>query len=309
MTVRIEPTQGPSRAVSSTRLLAPFKYAGHGDWIFPGGQTLINGESVPSVRDPDLVGPLDAFDATYATDSLTVTIATGEAVVEGAYIGSDDATITDSNGNAVHDVTLDASTNGQAVYLGYDHTAADVEALIIGRDAAFTSSDQPRLHLWSFDTDSTGVTNATSHRPIGERIDVENRRYEGAGSQAVDRALDADALAGVAAGNYLRSDVAETITETLTIDTGDTTVALDLATGDVVGVEDIEFGGGANPQIKLPEDVDIWDQENGVGLATWATGVGLNLHQNELVNVVIDNKGARPGDAVPGTLIYRTDRD
>lgn len=295
--------------MSSTRLLAPFKYAGHGDWIFPGGQTLINGESVPSVRDPDLVGPLDAFDAQYTADSLTVTIASGEAVVEGAYLASDDDTIQNSAGEVVHDVALDASTNGQAVYLGFDHTAADVDALIIGRDSAFTSSDQPRIHIWSFDTDSTGVTNATSHRPIGERIEVTNRRYEGGGSQAVDRALDADSLGGVVAGNYARTDVAETFSATVTIDTGDTATALDLATADVVGVDDLQFAGGANPQIWLPGDVDIYDESADVTLATWSPGVGLNLHGYELVNPRLDNKSARPSNPSPGRMVYRADRD
>lgn len=189
MTVRIEPTQGPGRAVSSTRLLGALKYAA-GDFIWPAGQSTVDGETVPSVRDPDLVGPLDAFDASYSASSHTVTILPGEAVVGGAYVGSDDETVTDSGGDTVHDVALDASTAGQEVFLGYDHTQQDVDALIIGTASAFTASDQPRVHIWTFDTDGSGVTNAVSYRPLGVRLNRVNRRYEGDG-QAVDEAQHA----------------------------------------------------------------------------------------------------------------------
>lgn len=196
MVVRIEPTQGPGRQASPTRMLWPWKY-GSGDWIVPGGQSTYEGETVPSVRDPDLVGPLQGFDASYSGTSLTVTILPGEMTLMGAYVGSDDETLTDAAGNVIHDVTLDASTANQQVYVGYDHTATDEEALIIGKSGAFTSADQPRQHIWTFDTDAGGVIAADgSPRPLGKRIDQPNVRYDANRSGVVDSAEDAQALGG-----------------------------------------------------------------------------------------------------------------
>ena len=109
------------------------------------------------------------FAATYSSTSLTVTIDPGEAFVDG-WVARDVST----------DVTLDASTSGQTVYVGWDHTAIydssthttrdEADTAIIGLESDFNALD-PKLELWTFDTDADGVTNAVDERnylrPLG----------------------------------------------------------------------------------------------------------------------------------------------
>ena len=105
---------------------------------------------------------LNEFEATHSSSSLTVTIDAGEAFVDG-WVARDVST----------DVDLASSTNGQTVYVGWDTSAFydsdihssrdDADAVIIGLDSAFGTTD-PQLPLWTFDTDSSGVTSATDER-------------------------------------------------------------------------------------------------------------------------------------------------
>lgn len=283
-------TISPGRTADSRETNRMLQYSGHAPgWVVPDTMELL-----ADIAGELAAGPYNAFDATYAADSLDVTIETGEAIVGGAGVARDTTTT----------VTLPTNTAGMTVSVGWDPQSQDT--VMIRRNAGF--ADEPTIPLWTFDTDDTGVTAATDQRHIGEEITVRNRRYEGNGV-AVDRAADADTVGGRPPGVFLRSDQADTMGGTLTIDTGDSAVAIDLSTGDAVGVDDIEFAGGANPQIKIPEALDIFDQQNSDGLGTWSPGVGLNLWGNELVNFRIDNKSARPNDPSPGTVIYRDDLD
>lgn len=103
--------------------------------------------------------PLNAFGESHSSSSFDVTIDTGEGFVGGAWVARDVTTT----------VTLSSSTTGQDVYVGWDADAT--ETVIIGTSGAFASED-PKMKIWTFDTDGSGVTSATDHRSIGQSSDL-----------------------------------------------------------------------------------------------------------------------------------------
>jgi len=114
-----------------------------------------------SIQDVDLnEGLYDTFSQSSSTSSLTVSIAGGEAFVFGSWLAIDDTTT----------VSLDASTTGQTVYIGWNKDSSN--DVIIGTDNAFSSAasdtDQ-RIPLYEFDTDGSGVTNVTDLRQVGKK--------------------------------------------------------------------------------------------------------------------------------------------
>lgn len=119
-------------------------------WIQESGESLL-ADNHPQIDD----GPLNAFDESHSDTSLTVTIDTGEGFVGGAWLARDITT----------DINLDASTDDQVVYVGWD--SGNTEQVIIGKNASF-SDDDPKIEIWSFDTDSDGVTNSDDLRQIGK---------------------------------------------------------------------------------------------------------------------------------------------
>jgi len=147
----VEPSvQGASNAYILARLI----YEGAlTDWIQPANAPLL-ADYVPHINNTAV--PLDAFGATHSTNSLTVTIGTGEGFVGGAYVGTDQT----------HDVTLPSNANAASVYVGWKYDATDT--IIVGTASAFRSRD-PQLELWRFDTDATGVTSAVDVRPLGKQ--------------------------------------------------------------------------------------------------------------------------------------------
>lgn len=165
-----------------------FNRAPHSDgWIVPNTDTLL-----ADVRSELSAGPYNAFAESHSSSSYDVTIDTGEAVVGGVSLARDVTTT----------VTIDANVSAQAVYLGWSESSQDT--IVIGKDAAFASSN-PRIKIWEFDSDGSGVTASTDYRNVGEQISVQNARYEGSGTK-VDAAEDADTLTGVAPSSFLRSD-------------------------------------------------------------------------------------------------------
>ncbi|MFB1066434.1 hypothetical protein [Natrinema sp. H-ect4] len=107
---------------------------------------------------------LNAFDASWSSSSLTVTIDPGEAFVDG-WFARDTTT----------DVALASGTAGQTVYVGWDVSAAysdtehadrdEADQVIVGLGSSFESLD-PKMALWTFDTDGSGVTSATDDRNV-----------------------------------------------------------------------------------------------------------------------------------------------
>jgi hypothetical protein len=123
---------------------------------------------------------LNAFEQTSSTSSLDVTIDGGEAFVFGSWLAIDTTTT----------VSLDASTSGQTVYVGWNKNGSD--DVIVGTTAAFSDAagdaDQ-KIELYSFDTDGSGVV-AVEDRRSFDQINAESVE-QGAGS-----GLDADSVDG-----------------------------------------------------------------------------------------------------------------
>jgi hypothetical protein len=133
---------------------------------------------------------LNAFDETSDGSSLDVTIDAGEAFVFGSWVAIDTTTT----------VSLNASTAGQTVYVGWNKDGAD--DVIVGLESAFetaTGSADQKLPLWDFDTDASGVTSVTDRRDFN-RVSLDSiAQGDGSG-------LDADTVDGIEAAD-LGSDV------------------------------------------------------------------------------------------------------
>jgi hypothetical protein len=133
-------------------------------WIVPSGEPTLSAQRYTSIDET----AFNEFDATYSADSLTVTIAPGEAFVDG-WLARDETT----------DIALEASVAGQTVALGWDPDAvyddqkhdvrdeADKIILALEGDIAPT---HPTCGIWTFDTDANGVTNVEDNRSIGPEL-------------------------------------------------------------------------------------------------------------------------------------------
>lgn len=150
---------------SANRAAESFKTAGtiaHAE-----GDGYIVGQNSPTqivVQDADLLeGNMAEFSESSAGNSLSVTIGAGEAFIFGAWLAIDRDTTVD----------LDASTTGQEVFVGWDKDGAD--NVIIGKAGAFSTSvnnSDPKIKIWEYDTDSTGVTGVRDFRTIGRSVNV-----------------------------------------------------------------------------------------------------------------------------------------
>lgn len=135
------------------------------------GDGYIVGQNNPTdivIQDGDLLEDnMSEFAQTSGANNLSVTIEPGEAFVYGAWLAIDVESTVD----------LNASQNNQEVFLGWNKNGAN--DVVIGKNAAFSNSvnnSDPRIKIWEFDTDSSGVTAARDHRTIGRAINVE---YDG----------------------------------------------------------------------------------------------------------------------------------
>lgn len=108
------------------------------------------------------------FDATFAANSLTVTIDPGEAFVDG-WLARDVTT----------DIDLAVDTNDQTVVVGWDpdaiyddqqHDVRDEADTVIVALEADVDPTHPTVEILTFDTDANGVTNVEDHRDIGPAI-------------------------------------------------------------------------------------------------------------------------------------------
>jgi len=126
--------------------------------------------------DPDIdETALNSFQQSSSASSLDVTIDPGEAFVGGAWLCTDTSTT----------VSLQASTAGQTVFVGWDQTATD--EVVIGLAGAFASGSSDtdfRVPLFTFDTDGSGVTNVSDERRLDYSLDVEGTAYFGDSEQA-----------------------------------------------------------------------------------------------------------------------------
>lgn len=137
-------------------------------WIIPAGSPTRSSQNDGDIDETQF----NAFEATTSATSLDVTIDAGEAFVDG-WTARDTTTT----------VTLVASTAGQTVYLGWDVSVIWTEAeygddrdaadtAIIGLAGDFDSLD-PKVPLFTFDTDGDGVTSTTDERQLGPMLNAE----------------------------------------------------------------------------------------------------------------------------------------
>jgi len=133
--------------------------AGEDGWVVPAADSPLLADQV--VTKSITTANLNAFDETSSGSSLDVDIDGGEAFVGGHYVVRDTTTT----------VTLDASTNDQDVFVGVDLDAGDTP--IIGTSGDF-DSDEPKIKLWTFDTDGSGVTSVRDQRVLEHRRSLGN---------------------------------------------------------------------------------------------------------------------------------------
>lgn len=228
MTDRIEPTQGPGRVLSSTRMQATLRYGGS-DHVVP------SDTDVQAGRDPDLAdGPLGAF-AHVGSSGLDVTIDTGEAFVAGGYVARDTQTT----------VTLPANATSY-VALGYDYTATD--GLLLGVEADFPTTSES-IRLYEVSTDGSSVTGTRNLRPLGEQTNRYNTRYDSDRNGVVDEAESAQTLAGDYSVDWLARRVHTSTVKNTTVPHGEMARAVEpLNSGETLKI----LGAGAHDDLGDP---------------------------------------------------------
>lgn len=220
-----------------------FRYAGHhAGWVIPNTDTLL-ADLYSSLS----AGPYNAFNHA-SSSSLDVTIDTGEALVLSAALARDTQTT----------VSLSDNTTGQTVYVGWSETSQDT--VIVGLSGAFTSTN-PKIPIWEFDTDAGAVSASTDLRDLGERVDVENTRYETSDQSGakVDKAVNADQLGNLNSGDFLRSDMQDAIEGVLGMYGASTSVAGSL------GQSDGEYSRAPGGTSDL-----VYNVQGGHGRVVWA---------------------------------------
>jgi len=154
MTEKANPS--PSRPADAFATAGAIAYGGSIDGF------IIDGASPTAISQQDAEineDNLDTFSQSSSSSSLTISISGGEGFVFGAWLAIDTQTT----------ITLDASTSGQTVFLGWNKNSSN--DVIIGLDDAFstvpTDTDQ-RIPLYEFDTDASGVTAVRDERQVGK---------------------------------------------------------------------------------------------------------------------------------------------
>jgi hypothetical protein len=192
---------------------APGPRTEDGAWIVPDTRSLLAAED-PAL---DADGPLNAFGLQYwRRDDHEIQIDSGEAVLGGRYLASDDpfATETDqATGNDVeiHEVTLPTDSEDVSVFLGIDVGQPDRIVFGTDDDVSGWPSTWPRCEIFNFDTDSDGISGSPrDRRPTTRRINAVAREAEQA-----QTAGSAERFGGAGPGSYARTDTEETFEESI----------------------------------------------------------------------------------------------
>ena len=218
-----------NRRAQAFKTAGAIAYGGSTDgYISPASET-----TEISIQDDEIIdSDLNAFEQTSSGSSLDVTIDGGEAFVFGSWLAIDTTTT----------VSLDASTSGQTVYVGWNKNGSD--DVIVGTSDAFSDAagdaDQ-KIELYSFDTDGSGVVDVFDQRSF-DQINAKSVE-QGAGS-----GLDADSVDG--------SELSD-IDSTYVNESGDTmsgplTLGGDLTATDAETIWD--ESAGYIPQLRLEND-------------------------------------------------------
>jgi hypothetical protein len=137
-----------------------------GGYIVPADEPTLSAQRYTSLDET----AFNEFSASYAANSLTVTIDPGEAFVDG-WLARDVTT----------EIQLTADTGGQTVVVGWDpdaiydseqHETRDEADRVIVDLEANTDATHPAIAVWEFDTDGIGIAEAYDLRPIGQSIDA-----------------------------------------------------------------------------------------------------------------------------------------
>lgn len=104
---------------------------------------------------------MNAFTATTSSTSLDVTFDAGEGFVGGGWVARDVQTT----------VTLTGSST-TTVAVGWDPDVVDTDQVLIQPEGDF-GAREPSIPLYTFTTDTLGVTGTTDERQIGQAITVE----------------------------------------------------------------------------------------------------------------------------------------
>jgi len=173
MTEKANPSS--SRPIEAFKTAGAIAYGGSPEGYIPDETTEI------AIQDGSITeSNLNQFAETSSGSSLDVTIDGGEAFVFGSWICIDTQTT----------VSLNASTTGQTVYVGWNKDGSD--DVIIGLDSAFSSASgnaDQKISLWEFDTDGSGVTSSTDLRSFDQFSADNIEQGDGSG-------LDADSVDG-----------------------------------------------------------------------------------------------------------------
>lgn len=144
-----------NRNIDAFKTAGAIAYGGHEEGFVIDGAN----PTQLAVQDTDITeSNLNTFAETSSASSFDVTIDAGEAFVFGSWLAIDTGTT----------VTLASSTNNQTVYVGWNKDGSD--DVIVGLNATFdnaTGNTDQKIPLWTFDTDSSGVTSVTDERSIG----------------------------------------------------------------------------------------------------------------------------------------------
>lgn len=269
MTDRVEPS--PGTTVSSYELSGAIRYASiTRGWIVPSGEDYY--ASIAGLSGT----PLSGFTVSSSSSSLTVTIDTGEAFIDGKWCARDTTT----------SVSLASGTDNQTVYAGWP--AASGDTMIVGLDTAFPP-EHGRVPIWTFDTDGSGVTREVNERDTDPNLSAINTQYDTDRSGVVD---NSENLQGVGPDQFLRSDQPDTMRAPAYFE-NETIIR------DRLYVDNHGFGG--TPNIALP----IGDTDT--GLHTNTDGV-LQLYSDS-EGVVTINSGFEGGMRIRGKTPLKSESE
>jgi len=291
MTQRVNPS--PGRPAESFPTAGAIAYGGHGEEGF-----IRQGSEPTRIAQQDLnisEGNLNTFAETHSSTSLDVTIDAGEAFIFGSWVCIDTSTT----------VTLASDTAGQTVYVGWDKDAAD--AVVIGLDSAFTNNgvdtDQ-RIELYTFDTDSSGVTAVSDLR----RINHHQEATTFTGSLTVDGDIVAEGGETVwdeSAGQIPQTHIEQGAGSGLDADTVDGVEATDLGSdvsnnGTTVtqSATDINFTTGltAFDDSDGTSSVTLTDTDVTVAGKTVSLGGSTAIDHSDISNIGADDHHTRYSD-------------
>lgn len=161
MVEKVNPS--PNRPADAFTTAGAIAYGGGTD---SGGYIVSSSEPTElSKQDPDVdETAFNEFTESSSSSSFTISIDSGEAFIFGSWV------VIDNSPARTFDLASD--TNNQTVYIGWDR--ASPNNVIIGIDSDFDNlaenSDQ-KIPLYTFDTDTNGVTSVVDERQIGKSQD------------------------------------------------------------------------------------------------------------------------------------------